>query len=78
MIAGNDVQVAIEDNGPRFHRRSVAEGVSAVGNDEGDRTWSRLSDRPEGDRVAHGNIAAGNRAEGGAQFRLRLPVVSSS
>lgn len=78
MIAGNDVQVTIEDNGPGFTDEALRKAFQPFATTKATGTGLGLAIVQKVIVSHNGNIAAGNRAEGGAQFRLRLPVVRGS
>ena len=57
-------------------RRSHWQGVPAVRHDESERTGLGLAIVQKVIVSHNGHITAANRAEGGAQFRLRVPLQS--
>ena len=63
---------------PRLRARLSGENLSAVCDDESERHGARTRDRAESDRVAQRPHHCRQSTEGGAQFRVRLPIAPSS
>jgi len=73
-IVGEDAVVVIEDNGPGFTPESLRKVFQPFATTKANGTGLGLAIVQKVIVSHNGLIAAANRAEGGAQFRLRLPL----
>jgi signal transduction histidine kinase len=73
-----DALISVEDNGPGFTPESLSRAFQPFATTKATGTGLGLAIVQKVIVSHNGNIAAANRAEGGAQFRLRLPVASDS
>ena len=74
-IAG-DALITVEDNGPGFTPDSLSKAFQPFATTKATGTGLGLAIVQKVIVSHNGNITAANRPEGGAQFRLRLPVVA--
>jgi two-component system sensor histidine kinase AtoS len=74
-VAG-DALITVEDNGPGFTPESLSKAFQPFATTKATGTGLGLAIVQKVIVSHNGNIAAANRPEGGAQFRLRLPVVA--
>lgn len=77
-IVGGDALVLIEDNGPGFAPEALRKAFQPFATTKANGTGLGLAVVQKVIVSHNGHIAAANRAEGGAQFRLRLPLVAAS
>jgi signal transduction histidine kinase len=71
-----DVLVIVEDNGPGFTPESLSRVFQPFATTKANGTGLGLAIVQKVIVSHNGHIAASNRPEGGAQFRLRLPIAS--
>jgi PAS domain S-box-containing protein len=75
-VTATDAHVVVEDNGPGFTPESLSKVFQPFATTKANGTGLGLAIVQKVIVSHNGHIAAGNRPEGGAQFRLRLPLVS--
>jgi len=71
---GSDVQVVVEDNGPGFTPESLSKAFQPFATTKATGTGLGLAIVQKVIVSHNGLITAANRPQGGAQFRLRLPI----
>ncbi len=76
--AAGDAMVTVEDNGPGFTPESLSKVFQPFATTKANGTGLGLAIVQKVIVSHNGHIAAANRIEGGAQFRLRLPVARPS
>lgn len=77
-IAANDAIVVVEDNGPGFTPESLSKAFQPFATTKATGTGLGLAIVQKVIVSHNGHITAANRPEGGAQFRLRLPIARPS
>jgi PAS domain S-box-containing protein len=77
-ITATDAHVVVEDNGPGFTPESLSKVFQPFSTTKANGTGLGLAIVQKVVVSHNGHIAAGNRPEGGAQFRLRLPLANPS
>ncbi|HEX8028736.1 MAG TPA: ATP-binding protein, partial [Vicinamibacterales bacterium] len=77
-VSGDDAQVVVEDNGPGFTTDALAKVFQPFATTKANGTGLGLAIVQKVIVSHNGLITAGNRPEGGAQFRLRLRVAPPS
>jgi C4-dicarboxylate-specific signal transduction histidine kinase len=70
--------VTVEDNGPGFTPESLAKAFQPFATTKPNGTGLGLAIVQKVIVSHNGNVAAANHALGGAQFKLRLPVSTTS
>lgn len=73
-VVGEDAVVVVEDNGPGFTPESLRKVFQPFETTKANGTGLGLAIVQKVVVSHNGHITAANRAEGGAQFRLRLPL----
>jgi signal transduction histidine kinase len=73
-VGGTDAQVVVEDNGPGFTPESLSKAFQPFATTKASGTGLGLAIVQKVIVSHNGLITAANRPEGGAQFRLRLPL----
>jgi signal transduction histidine kinase len=76
-IPDDHVQLVVEDNGPGFSEEYLSKVFQPFATTKANGTGLGLAIVQKVIVSHNGLITAGNRPEGGAQFRVRLPVLSN-
>jgi signal transduction histidine kinase len=77
-ITNDDTQLVFEDNGPGFAPDYLAKIFQPFATTKANGTGLGLAIVQKVIVSHNGLITAANRTEGGAQFRVRLPIASTS
>jgi PAS domain S-box-containing protein len=77
-VTPTDAHVVVEDNGPGFTQESLRKVFQPFATTKANGTGLGLAIVQKVIVSHNGHISATNRAEGGAQFRLRLPLAHPS
>ncbi len=75
---GKDVEVLVEDNGPGFEPEALQKAFQPFATTKATGTGLGLAIVQKVIVSHNGNINAANRPDGGAQFRIRLPLTTAS
>ncbi len=75
-VTANDAHVIVEDNGPGFTAESLSKAFQPFATTKANGTGLGLAIVQKVIVSHNGHITAANHAEGGAQFRLRVPLAS--
>src|SRR5687768_11431178 len=77
-VSGGDLTVVVEDNGPGFEPEALAKAFQPFATTKATGTGLGLAIVQKVIVSHNGHISAGNRAGGGARFRIRLPLSAAS
>ena len=77
-VKGEDAQVVVEDNGPGFTVEALAKAFQPFATTKANGTGLGLAIVQKVIVSHNGLITAGNLPQGGAQFRIRLPIAARS
>ena len=77
-VTATDAHVVVEDNGPGFTPESLSKVFQPFATTKANGTGLGLAIVQKVIVSHNGHIAAANGPEGGAQFRLRLPLANPS
>ncbi len=77
-VTATDVHVVVEDNGPGFTAESLARVFQPFATTKATGTGLGLAIVQKVVVSHNGHVTAANRPDGGAQFRLRLPLATQS
>jgi PAS domain S-box-containing protein len=77
-VSGPDLNVVVEDNGPGFEPGALAKAFQPFATTKATGTGLGLAIVQKVIVSHNGNITAGNRAGGGAEFHIRLPLRARS
>jgi PAS domain S-box-containing protein len=78
QVSGGDLNVVVEDNGPGFEPEALARAFQPFATTKATGTGLGLAIVQKVIVSHNGHISAGNRAGGGARFRIRLPLAAAS
>jgi two-component system sensor histidine kinase HydH len=77
-VSGGDLNVVVEDNGPGLEPEALTKAFQPFATTKATGTGLGLAIVQKVIVSHNGNITVANRAGGGAQFRIRLPLASAS
>jgi two-component system sensor histidine kinase HydH len=78
QVSGGDLHVVLEDNGPGFEPEALTKAFQPFATTKPTGTGLGLAIVQKVIVSHNGNITVANRAVGGAQFRIRLPLAKAS